>query len=394
VELNAGERGWVALATLTAGSTTLAYLPAFLLGGLAALLRDDLGLNEAGLGLAVATFFAASAVSSVPGGRASERIGARSSILVAGAASVVALVAIGTLTSSAWHLYAFLVVAGVANGVAQPASNLALAHGADPSRRALAFGIKQSAIPFTGLIAGVAVPLLAVPFGWRSTFLASSLMAVFLLLLPHAPGRVAAGSGARPRLRVRTRGLVVLATGAGLGAAAANSLGAFLALSAVERDVDVAVAGLLLALGSGVSILVRLTVGWSADRWRDHHLLVVAVMMALGLAGFTIVAFAGSTTMIALGAMIAFGAGWGWPGLFHLAVVNRSMHAPGASTGVTQTGVFLGGMLGPLGFGVLVGSVGYTGAWLAAGVTSAAAGVLVVLGARSLRSEDLAAAQR
>ena len=382
------QQRWLALATLTSASTTLAYLPAFLLGGLAVLLRADLGLSEAGLGLAVATFFGSSALASIPGGRLAERIGARRSIAVAGTVSVGSLIGMGWLTSTAAHLFAFLVVAGAANGLAQPASNLALARGVAPARRALAFGVKQSAIPLTGLIAGVAVPLLAVPFGWRSAFLASTVIAGASVLLPAVPraGRVVArGSSSRPR--VRTRALTVLAVGAGFGSAAANSLGAFLVFSAVKGGVDVSVAGLLLACGSGVSIVVRLVVGWVADRWHGPPLMAVAGMLAVGVVGFGTIAVADSMRWLVVGTVVAFGAGWGWPGLFHLAVVNRSMHAPAASTGVTQTGVFLGGMLGPIGFGLLAGGVGFASAWLAAAATAAGAALLTLVGAHLLRQE-------
>jgi len=53
-----------------------------------------------------------------------------------------------------------------------------------------------------------------------------------------------------------------------------------------------------------------------------------------------------------LGAVVAYGVGWSWPGLVNFAVVRRYPRRPAAATGVTQTGTCVGAMLGPLGFGL------------------------------------------
>ena len=67
------------------------------------------------------------------------------------------------------------------------------------------------------------------------------------------------------------------------------------------------------------------------------------------------------------GAVIAFAIGWGWPGLFNLAVVDLNREAPGAATGVTQTGIYVGAAAGPLAYGLLSTEIGYSGAWLVSG---------------------------
>ena len=50
---------------------------------------------------------------------------------------------------------------------------------------------------------------------------------------------------------------------------------------------------------------------------------------------------------------LAFATGWAWPGLFNLAVVRVNPSAPGAATGITQTGTYLGAVVGPVLFGVV-----------------------------------------
>jgi predicted MFS family arabinose efflux permease len=67
---------------------------------------------------------------------------------------------------------------------------------------------------------------------------------------------------------------------------------------------------------------------------------------------------------------LAFGAGWGWPGLFNLAVAREYPEAPGAASGVTQTGTYVGAVLGPVIFGALVEHASYRVAWLFAATLS------------------------
>ncbi|MBI3257172.1 MAG: MFS transporter, partial [Actinobacteria bacterium] len=72
------------------------------------------------------------------------------------------------------------------------------------------------------------------------------------------------------------------------------------------------------------------------------------------------------------------------PGLFNLAVVKNNAGSPGAATGITQTGTYLGAVVGPLLFGVAVDAGSYSLAWLGAGVMSLAAAWAVQAGRRAL----------
>jgi predicted MFS family arabinose efflux permease len=93
-----------------------------------------------------------------------------------------------------------------------------------------------------------------------------------------------------------------------------------------------------------------------------------------------------------IGTLLAFGAGWGWPGLFNFAVVRSNPGAPAAATGITQTGASAGAALGPLLFGVVVQGTSYGVAWLFCGAMALAALVAILLGRRMvLRDRDAAA---
>jgi hypothetical protein len=92
-----------------------------------------------------------------------------------------------------------------------------------------------------------------------------------------------------------------------------------------------------------------------------------------------------------VGTLFVFGAGWGWPGLFNLSVVRNNPNAPGAATGITQTGTYVGAVAGPLAFGAIAEGASFSIAWLVvAGCYVVAAGAML-LGRRLLRA-SLAAA--
>ena len=159
---------------------------------------------------------------------------------------------------------------------------------------------------------------------------------------------------------------MVTAIGAALGSAGPNSLGAYLVASAVDIGIAEGAAGVLAAVGSGVSLITRIGFGQRADRRADYGFGAVVALLAAGSTGFALLASDSSGLFVA-GAVIAFAIGWGWPGLFNLAVVDLNREAPGAATGVTQTGIYVGAAAGPLAYGLLSTEIGYSGAWLVSG---------------------------
>jgi predicted MFS family arabinose efflux permease len=361
-------------------STVVASLPVFLLGGLAVLVRDELDFGELQLGLAVSVFFAMAALSAVAAGRIAARLGAWATTVLAAALSAASLAGLALAPSYA-GLLAALAVAGVANALAQIGSNQALAQVVPRNRQGLAFGVKQSAVPASTLLAGLALPVLGLTLGWRATFLGAALLSLAYLVLAPRPAR---RDDPEPAVDARsgdaaTRPLAVIAVAAALGAGAANALGAFLVESAVTVGLSAAAAGLLLAGGSALGVAARLLVGWWADRRSGGLLVVVAAMLGTGAVGMALLA---TTSVPALvpGTALAFGLGWSWPGLLTFAVVRLSPGAPAAATSITQTGVFAGGATGPLLFGLLVSATSYRLAWSVAAVALLAAALLMLTG--------------
>jgi MFS family permease len=149
--------------------------------------------------------------------------------------------------------------------------------------------------------------------------------------------------------------------------------------SSVAAGLRVETAGLMLALGSAVGIVVRVTFGRLADGMGGGSLRLVAAMLGVGVVGFALLAN-GSGGLIVPGILLAFGAGWGWPGLFNFAVVRTNPNAPAAATGITQTGASGGAALGPLVFGVVVEAASYEAAWLLCGAIALVALVAILAG--------------
>jgi MFS family permease len=357
-------------------------LPGFLVGALALQIRADLSVSVGAVAAGVSVFFVAGALGAGPGGRLAERTGAltamRWSVLVSGTC----LVAAGALATSLVGLFALLAVAGLANAVSQPAINLFMAEQVPLDRQGLAFGIKQSAIPAAILVSGLALPVLALPLGWRATFALCGLaaLAVAATALRSSPGFAAPVERApAPR---PSRALVLLAVGAALASSGPSVLGAYLVASAVDVGIAEGAAGLLAALAGAGSLGLRVALGERADRRRDYGFRVVSVLLVCGAAGFLLLA-AGAVVPFVAGAIVAFSLGWGWPGLFNLAVVAGHRAAPGAATGITQSGIYVGAAAGPAAFGLLSAEHGYRVAWAAVAAVALLAALAIGMAARA-----------
>jgi MFS family permease len=334
-------------------------------------------------------FFLAASAASAVGGRIAERIGAVRAIRLAGAISGLAGLVLAATARSFVTLLIPLAVAGAANAVCQPAANLLIARSVPAHRQGVGFAIKQSAIPMATLLAGFAVPSLALTIGWRWAYVAAALLALGTLPLISSVSSVPAAPFPAPRAEVtpeRRRkadvplGLMALLTvGIGFGAAAGGTLGSFLVSGAVDAGVSEGAAGLVLTAGSLAGITVRLAAGAQADRRVGDHLRVVALMLALGAATFALMAVDEPWSYVVAGPA-GFCTAWAWPGLFNLAVVQANPSHPAAATGITQTGTYIGAVSGPLLFGVLADHTSYPAAWLVAAAFAIVAAVVMAIG--------------
>jgi predicted MFS family arabinose efflux permease len=366
---------------------TTGVLPVFLVGAVAVLMRAELGFTEAQLGLAISAFWGMAAVISVPTGSLVERLGDRGSLTLGAVGSGLALAGMSTARSF-WPLVAWSGLAGLANSVSQLAANLRLAGSVSLDRHGLAFGIKQSANPLSTLAGGLAVPMIALTVGWRWVFLSAAAVALGAGLVigwgrPTGSRRLALQK--RPRIAVARRPLVLLAIAVTFGAAAVTAMAGFVVEYAVSVGIPVGTAGLILATGSVAAVTVRIGVGRYADRRAGGSLKVVMGMLVGGGVAFAAFPFVTTVVPVAIVTVLAYAVGWGWPGLFNLAIIRGNPHAPAAATGVTQVGAYAGGVSGPFAFGLLVSQFGYRSAWLVSACWLVLAAALMALGRRSAR---------
>lgn len=227
--------------------------------------------------------------------------------------------------------------------------------------------------------------MVGVTVGWRWAFAAAALVALAYPTVAPSQGLQVRRKKAAVRDGDAAMGpLLVLAAAGGLGAAALNAFGAFAVESTVALGWSAGAAGVLYAVGSIGGIAARVLNGWQADRRGHGHLSVVACLLAVGAVG---IALLGVPRGVAVGTFVVFTAGWSWPGLFNFAVVRMNPRAPAAATGITQTGIFVGGMVGPLAFGGLVETTSYAFVWSLAAAALLGAAALVMLGRALLRRD-------
>lgn len=360
-----------------------AILPVFLLGSLSIEIRGELGYGEAAGGLILAGFFASSAIVSSRIGRLIDRVGPRMGFTASLSGTVVMQLLIAGAVRHPALLAAIAAGAGVCNATAQLSANVFVARDLPLHRQGVGFAVKQSAMPGAALVAGLALPTIALTVGWKWVFVLSSALALVALVVVRdrlpADARSDAGQG---RGQTEEGGaplgaLTTLAVAAAFSTAAAITLGGFFVESAIDAGIEPGQAGLAFAVGSLISIIVRMAVGAAADRHPGNLLGVVAVMIALGALTSALFTWR-SPAMQIIGVPLAFGAGWAWPGLFNLSVVRASPDFPGRATGITQTGTYVGGAVGPILFGVIAESAGYAAAWwLAFGLGLGAAGAVL-----------------
>jgi predicted MFS family arabinose efflux permease len=380
----ASRTGWRHRGLVASMTATIAgNLPVFLTGALAVQMQGELGYGDTELGIAVGAYYAAGAVISSSAGTLVHRVGAQRSLRTASALSAVIMALIAFGARSYGVLLLLMVIGGLANSWAQPASNVYLARIVPRERLGVALGLQKSAIPAAALLGGLAVPV-AQSTDWRWAFVAGSVFGVLASLwVPAEPaGLTVANHGtsvARPD--VATRHLALLAVGVGLGSSASNALSAFVVRGGVEAGLAESAAAGLLTIGSVLGIGVRLLAGKRADAHPGHALRTMVLLFAAASGSFVLLSFETQWVFV-IATPLAFATAYAWPGLFHLAVIRSNPSAPGTATGIAMTGTLAGAVAGPVVFGLAADHISFTAAWLLGATFLLGACVIVAVASR------------
>lgn len=371
-------------------------VPPFLVGTVAIQVAATMSFTPAQLGSAVAGYYLVSAAVSPIGGRIAGRLGPVLSMRLACVGATLGLIGIAVAPSAAGIVVA-LSLLGLPNALVQPAANQILSDTVPPHRQGVAFGLVQSAIPSSTLISGALLAVFGTQNQWRAAVWA---VVVFTLLAQLVIGRPrGAGQDVATGPRVTSLPLpapiggaplmVALVLAAVLASMAATTLPSFVASTGAARGMGPGEVALVQVLGSLACIGLRVLVAWRGALLGEWRVLgVVGAMMLVGSAGFGLLAIP-SAAVFCVGVVVAYAFGWGWNGLFNLSVSRVRTGRVSAATGLTQGGVFLGGVLGPLVFAWALDTTGVGSAWLIVAVAALAAAMSIVLAAARWAGADV-----
>ncbi|GAA4091244.1 MFS transporter [Nocardioides kongjuensis] len=359
---------------LVALSTAAA--PPFLVGALAAGIDRDLGMSASAVGFAVGLCYLVAAAVCTVAGPWVDRIGAAAALRVTFVASSVALAVLAAAPGPG-VITVGLLLQGFPVALSQPAANLVLSALPPGRRRGLYFGIVQAAIPASILVSGLMLGTVAGSWGWRTAFVLVAVLAALGAFVVRVPEPVAAATASGPTGPVTEPSracLVLLGLGGLLGSATATVLPAFAASAALDGGLDPGTVGTGIVVAGLACVGCRVTASWLAGHVTPPRAVAgLGLLLASGVLGYAGLAVVDGPAFLVFVA-IGYGLGWGWPGVFNLAVTAARPRSVGAMTGRSQAALFAGGMLGPTAFGIAVDRAGYPAAW--AGV-----GVLALLGA-------------
>ncbi|WP_088141584.1 MFS transporter [Achromobacter xylosoxidans] len=383
-------------------------------------LGNEFGLDFARLGLLVSTFYVVSGIGQASSGFVVDRIGARPVLWFGLTCFVLSGVLIGSANGYAM-LVAAAVVGGIGNSVFHPADYSIINHRISAPRLGHAF----STHGLTGNLGWALTPVFMTSItllaDWRvAAYSAAGLVALVLLLTVlgrdllggpsplegHADaeaGKLAAKPAAKPQESVLTTLSTLLSKPALWGAFlffACTSI----ALSSVQ-NYTIPLLGQLYDLSkvAASSALSGYMVASAAGMAAGGFLVSAnprterTVMVALILAGLTLVVLALGLVPAALAAPVVALAGF----CSGVAAPSRDMlirrvtpkGSTGSVYGLVYSGMDVGSALGPLAFGLLLDAGLRQGPWVGAGVAFAAAAFLAQwIAVQARRAEPAAAA--
>ncbi|HEX2824810.1 MAG TPA: MFS transporter [Burkholderiales bacterium] len=361
-------------------------------------LAEALHVEPAMIGYQVSLLFGAAVTGTLFGGAYTRRFGGCRTMQIS-----VALCALGLLfmmVPSVWAIIAGSLVAGFGQGILNSATAHLLVKYTPPERRNFLFSIKQSGVPFGGMVVALTAPGIALALGWQwSVAMTIALIAVVAVLMQprraawdddRAPGvDVSAQKFGGVPLVLKQPALRWISFTGLLFSAVQRCLLTFTVIYLVaERGYSLIEAGFMLSLIQIGGVLGRLAWGWIADRWSSTSvLLVIAVVTVVDT--FALVALNADWPRAAVYAVFfVFGAAaLGWNGVLHAEIARlapQGLHSVVA--GGSTFFVFGGVLLGPSLFAMLYTAIGsYSTTFLLMATAAAAGGVLVLVARRDAR---------
>jgi len=170
----------VQVLALVGSGHTVSHLYLLVLPPLFPLLRDDLGVSYAALGLLVTVFNVATGVAQIPAGFLVDHFGARRLLLLGLAIMGTAMTLLG-FAPSYWLMLLLLALAGIGNSVFHPADYAILTASIDRGWLGRAFGIHTFAGNLGFVLAPATIIGLTALLGWRGAISVTGLIAFAVL---------------------------------------------------------------------------------------------------------------------------------------------------------------------------------------------------------------------
>ncbi len=338
------------------------------------LIMADLGISEAQFGLLAATCFCSAALSSMSLGRLSDRISARSQLLIIFGGTALALIFMAVSGNYLWLLAAVL-FSGPAQAISNPTTNRIIIHSVEPAKRPGWMGIKQSGVQASQLFSSLFFPAAALFAGWRGAAVGAAAVLGLLLLyswnrLPKEPRRPAQDKASREPVDRRFPAPVwLLAAFALFSGAGMQATNVYLPLFAQrELGFSLLMGGATAAVAGIVGVASRVLWGRRmAEGVRASTLLLVLAGGAICGAGLLLAAGETGAPVLLWAGVLFHGASVLGVNVVVMAGVLREVpkQRVGAASGAVSLGMYAGFALGPLAMGLLLEfSGGFLDGWL------------------------------
>lgn len=331
------------------------------------LLREDLGVSYAALGLLVTLFNVATGAAQIPAGFLVDRFGPRRLLLCGLAIMGAAVMALG-VAGSYWPMLALVLLAGIGNSVFHPADYAILSASVDRRRLGRAFSIHTFSGNVGFMLAPGSMIGLAALFGWRGALIAAGLIAFVLLgamlawrdVLRDEPASAghagkAGGSSVGARLLLSPAVLLLFLFYA-LVAMFTSGIHSFSVTALHDHQgIDLGTAGVVLSAFLVTSAAGVLLGGVIADRTRRFGLVTVS---AFGSSAFLMVGV-GLLPLPAAVVLVVFAMVGALQGSVRTSrdMIVRQVTPPGATGRVfafVMTGLNVGAAITPVLFGLLL----------------------------------------
>jgi len=320
------------------------------------------GVEAKDIGVFMSIVFAFAMIMSAASGSLIRRFGAIRANQIGMSFSAICLLLV--LTGSLPLLFIAAALVGIGYGPNTPSGAHALARVTPPRARAFVFSLKQSGAPLGGLIAGLLVPAMVVAVGWQGAICVSVAIALSAVIAiqplrarldddrdPTAPLAFASPWHALRQLlrQIPLRRLTLVAF---FLASIQAILMTFLMIILVQEvGLQFQLAGAVFATSQAAGVVLRIIMGWIADRALGAKPTLVALGIGSSLA-FVMLTQLGpeSPVALAVGLSIAVGAlSFGWNGVFLAEVVRLAgPDDVGTATGGSLFFIYAGVVLGPI----------------------------------------------